>query len=144
MKRVSDILQTKGNDIWSVAPDTTVFDALGLMAKKRIGAVLVLDAGKLAGLFSERDYARKVILVGKSSKDTPVRDIMSSKLVCVRPDQYTADCMRLMTENRIRHLPVTRSDKLLGIVTIGDVVKAIIAEKEEEIEQLHHYITGTA
>ena len=143
MKRVSDILLSKGTDIWSVAPDTSVFDALALMAEKRIGAVLVLEAGKLVGLFSERDYARKVILVGKSSKSTPVRDIMSSKLVCVRPHDLTADCMRLMTENRIRHLPVMRSHELLGIVTIGDIVKAIIAEMEEEIEQLHHYITGT-
>ena len=142
MKRVSDILQAKGHEIWSVTPDTTVFDALRTMADKRIGAVLVIEAGKLVGLFSERDYARKIILVGKSSKDTPVREIMSSKLVCVRPDQFTADCMTLMTENRIRHLPVVHGDKLLGVVTIGDVVKAIIAEKEEEIDQLHSYITG--
>lgn len=142
MKRVSDILQAKGHEIWSVTPDTTVFDALRTMADKRIGAVLVIEAGKLVGLFSERDYARKIILVGKSSKDTPVREIMSSRLVCVRPDQFTADCMTLMTENRIRHLPVVHGDKLLGVVTIGDVVKAIIAEKEEEIDQLHSYITG--
>jgi len=144
MKRVSDILQAKGHEIWSVSPDMTVFDTLQLMAEKRIGAVLVIKAGKLVGLFSERDYARKIILVGKSSKDTPVREIMSSRLVCVQPDQFTADCMTLMTENRIRHLPVTQDENLIGIVTIGDVVKAIIAEKEEEIDQLHHYIAGSA
>jgi len=143
MKRVSDILASKGNEIWSVASDTTVFDALKLMADKRIGAVLVIDKGQLVGLFSERDYARKIILVGKSSKSTPVRDIMSSKLVCVQPDQWTGECMGLMTEHRIRHLPVTAGEDLHGIITIGDVVKAIIAEKEQEIEHLQHYITGS-
>lgn len=143
MKRVSDILSSKGTEIWSVAPDTTVFDALRLMADKRIGAVLVIEKSKLVGLFSERDYARRIILVGKSSKDTPVRDIMSSTLVCVQPGQSTAECMSLMTENRIRHLPVTTGEELHGIITIGDVVKAVIAEKQQEIEHLQHYISGS-
>jgi len=143
MKRVNDILAAKGHEIWSVAPRTSVFDALRLMAEKRIGAVLVLEGGKLVGLFSERDYARKIILVGKSSKETPVSEIMSRELICVEPGQLTGDCMRLMTDNRVRHLPVVSGGALHGIVTIGDVVKAIIAEKEHEIEQLQHYITGT-
>ena len=143
MKRVRDILAAKGYEIWSVSPSTPVFDALALMAEKRIGALLVLEAEKLVGLFSERDYARKIILLGKSSKDTPVSEIMSSNLVCVEPAQLTADCMRLMTNHRVRHLPVVSSGDLRGIITIGDVVKAIIAEKEHEIEQLQHYITGT-
>jgi CBS domain-containing protein len=143
MKRVSDILASKGHEIWSVTPTTSVFDALRLMAEKRIGAVLVLKDGELVGLFSERDYARKIILVGKSSKDTPVSEIMSRELICVEPTQPTAVCIRLMTDNRIRHLPVMGGGKLLGIVTIGDVVKAIIADQEQEIEQLQHYITGT-
>jgi CBS domain-containing protein len=143
MKRVGDILASKGHEIWAVAPGTSVFDALQLMADKRIGAVLVVEGRELVGVFSERDYARKIILLGKSSRQTPVDDIMSRELVCVDPDQLTADCMRLMTENRVRHLPVMSGRELQGIITIGDVVKAIIAEKEEEIEQLQHYITGT-
>jgi len=143
MKRVRDILAAKGYEIWSVTPSTSVFDALALMAEKRIGALLVLEGNKLVGLFSERDYARKIILLGKSSKDTPVSEIMSRDLVCVEPAQLTADCMRLMTNHRVRHLPVVSCGELRGIVTIGDVVKAIIAEKEQEIEQLQHYITGT-
>jgi CBS domain-containing protein len=113
------------------------------MAEKRIGAVLVLENDDLVGLFSERDYARKVILLGKSSKEMPVKEIMSSKVVSVRPDQSIDDCMSLMTDNRIRHLPVVNDGKLHGIITIGDVVKAVIAEKESVIEQLEHYITGT-
>jgi CBS domain-containing protein len=143
MKLVRDLLATKGSDVWSVTPETTVFDALRLMAEKRIGAVLVLENDDLVGLFSERDYARKVILLGKSSKEMPVKEIMSSKVVSVRPDQSIDDCMSLMTDNRIRHLPVVNDGKLHGIITIGDVVKAVIAEKESVIEQLEHYITGT-
>jgi CBS domain-containing protein len=143
MKLVRDLLAVKGNDVWSVTPETKVFDALRLMAEKRVGAVLVLEKDDLVGLFSERDYARKVILLGKSSKETPVKEIMSSKIVSVRPDQTTDECMSLMTDNRIRHLPVMKDGKLHGIITIGDVVKAVIAEKEDVIEQLEHYITGT-
>ena len=143
MEFVSQFLEKKGHDVWWVAPETTVFDALQLMANKKVGALLVLEEDSLVGVFSERDYARKVILKGKSSKDTPVRDIMSTKIVCVAPNQSTEECMSLMTEKRIRHLPVMDGEKLIGIISIGDVVKAVIADREDIIEQLEHYITGT-
>ena len=113
------------------------------MANKNVGALLVLEEDSLVGVFSERDYARKVILKGKSSKDTPVRDIMSTKIVCVAPNQSTEECMSLMTEKRVRHLPVMDGENLIGIISIGDVVKAVIADREDVIEQLEHYITGT-
>jgi len=140
---VSQFLEKKGHDVWWVAPETTVFDALQLMANKKVGALLVLEEDSLVGVFSERDYARKVILKGKSSKDTPVRDIMSTKIVCVAPNQSTEECMSLMTEKRVRHLPVMDGENLIGIISIGDVVKAVIADREDVIEQLEHYITGT-
>ncbi len=143
MEFVSQFLEKKGHDVWWVAPETTVFDALQLMANKKVGALLVLEEDSLVGVFSERDYARKVILKGKSSKDTPVRDIMSTKIVCVAPNQSTEECMSLMTEKRVRHLPVMDGEKLIGIISIGDVVKAVIADREDVIEQLEHYITGT-
>ena len=143
MKLVSQLLTAKGHDVWSIAPDTTVLNALQLMADKKIGALLVLDDDKLVGVFSERDYARKVILKGKASNDTPIRDVMSSNIVCVVPDQTTELCMSLMTEKRVRHLPVVDDDKVIGIISIGDVVKAVIADREDVIEQLEQYITGT-
>ena len=143
MEFVSQFLEKKGHDVWWVAPETTVFDALQLMANKKVGALLVLEEDSLVGVFSERDYARKVILKDKSSKDTPVRDIMSTKIVCVTPNQTTEECMSLMTEKRVRHLPVMDGEKLIGIISIGDVVKAVIADREDIIEQLEHYITGT-
>ena len=143
MEFVSQFLEKKGHDVWWVAPETTVFDALQLMANKKVGALLVLEEDSLVGVFSERDYARKVILKGKSSKDTPVGDIMSTKIVCVAPNQSTEECMSLMTEKRVRHLPVMDGEKLIGIISIGDVVKAVIADREDVIEQLEHYITGT-
>lgn len=143
MEFVSQFLEKKGHDVWWVAPETTVFDALQLMANKKVGALLVLEEDSLVGVFSERDYARKVILKGKSSKDTPVRDIMSTKIVCVTPNQSTEECMSLMTEKRVRHLPVMDGEKLIGIISIGDVVKAVIADREDVIEQLEHYITET-
>ncbi len=143
MEFVSQFLEKKGHDVWWVAPETTVFDALQLMANKKVGALLVLEEDSLVGVFSERDYARKVILKGKSSKDTPVRDIMSTKIVCVAPNQSTEECMSLMTEKRVRHLPVMNGENLIGIISIGDVVKAVIADREDIIEQLEHYITGT-
>ncbi len=143
MKTVGELLQDKGRVLWSVAPDATVYDALKLMADKEIGALLVLDDGRLVGIFSERDYARKVILKGKSSRDVPVKDIMTAKVVCVTPRQTVEECMALMTDKRIRHLPVLENDKVIGVVSIGDVVKAIISEQEFIIEQLEHYISGT-
>ncbi len=143
MKLVSQILEAKGRDVWSVTPDTTVLEALQLMEDRKVGALLVLREDKLAGVFSERDYARKVILKGKSSIDTPVKDIMSSTVVRIALDQSTAECMSLMTEKRVRHLPVMDGKKLVGVVSIGDVVKAVIADQEDVIEELQQYITGT-
>lgn len=140
MKTVQQLLESKRHGVASVAPDTTVLDALKLMAEKEIGAVLVLDGEMLVGIFSERDYARKVVLHGKASKDTPVREIMTEKVVCVRPEQTIEDCMGLMTGKRIRHLPVLQHKKVIGVVSIGDVVKEMLVEKEFVIKQLESYI----
>ncbi|MFQ5847658.1 MAG: CBS domain-containing protein [Candidatus Methylomirabilales bacterium] len=142
MKTVRHILQVKGQALWSVTPDASVYDALNLMADKEVGALLVLEEGRLAGIISERDYARKVILKGKSSLETPVREIMTQKVICVRPEQTIEDCMALMTDKRIRHLPVLGNDEVIGVVSIGDLVKAVIAEKDFMIKQLENYITG--
>ncbi len=142
MKPVREVLRIKGEETWSIAPDAPVYDALKLMAEKNVGVLLVLEGGKLAGILSERDYARKVILKGKSSKDTPVREIMSEKVVCVTPEQSVAECMALMTNKRFRHLPVIEDGKLVGVISIGDVVKVIISEQKFVIEQLEHYIAG--
>ena len=142
MKYVREILEKKGRDIWSVALGSPVFDALRLMSEKNCGAVLVLDREKLVGILSERDYARKVILKGKSSRDTPVEEIMSQWVVYVQPSHTIEECMALMTEKRIRHLPVMNEDQqLLGVISIGDVVKAVLAEHELTIHELEHYIT---
>jgi CBS domain-containing protein len=135
-------LQRKGNKIWSTRPDATVFEALQLMAEKDIGALLVFDSGGLVGIFSERDYARKVILQGKSSRETLVRDIMTPQVICVRPENTIEECMAVMTEKRIRHLPVMDAGQVLGVISIGDAVKSIISEQEFVIEQLTNYITG--
>jgi CBS domain-containing protein len=143
MTTVRDILRTKGTNVWCVAPDDTVYDALTFMAEKNIGAVLVMDGGHLAGILSERDYARKVDLLGKTAKDTPVRAIMTERVVCVRPDETVEECMALMTDKRVRHLPVLEGDRVTGVVSIGDVVKSIISEQGFIIEQLEHYITGS-
>jgi len=142
MKTVRDILKQKGLGLCSVRPDSTVYDALKLMAEKNIGAVLVLDGERPVGILSERDYARQVILKGKTSKDTPVREIMTSKVVFVRPEQSIEECMALMTDKRIRHLPVLEESKLIGVVSIGDIVKAVISEKEFLIAQLENYIAS--
>jgi len=142
MKIVKHILKEKGQRFWSVAPDTLVIDALKLMAEKEVGALLVLDGGKLIGIMSERDYARKVILKGKSSLDTPVREIMTSKVFFIRPAQTVEECMALMTDKHIRHLPVMEGDKVVGVISIGDLVKATIEEKDFLIKQLENYITG--
>jgi CBS domain-containing protein len=144
MRTVHDILQTKGTDVWSVTPDTTVYDALQVMADKNIGAVLVLDqASRVAGVFSERDYARRVALEGRTAHDTRVGDIMSERVFGVHPDQTVEDCMSIMTERHIRHLPVVGADGVVGVVSIGDVVKAMLSHQEFMIEQLEAYITGT-
>ena len=139
---VSDILKEKGHEVLSVTPETSVFEALKLMADKNVGSLLVLKNDELIGLFSERDYARKVILKGKSSKETPVNEIMSSRVVYVRPSQTIEECMALMTDKRVRHLPVFKDKQLVGLISIGDVVKAIISEHEFLIHQLENYITG--
>lgn len=143
MAIVRDMLRTKGFDIWSVTPDTTVYDALKFMADKNIGAVLVMEAGNLVGILSERDYARKVALLGKSAIDTPASEIMTDRVICVRPEESAEQCMALMTEKHVRHLPVFEDEQLLGVISIGDVVKATISEQEFIIEQLEHYIRGT-
>ncbi len=142
MEIVSDILKEKGHEVLSVTPETSVFEALKLMADKNVGSLLVLKNDELIGLFSERDYARKVILKGKSSKETPVNEIMSSRVVYVRPSQTIEECMALMTVKRVRHLPVFKDKQLVGLISIGDVVKAIISEHEFLIHQLENYITG--
>jgi len=138
---VAVILDNKNGRIWSTSPDTIVYDAIELMAEKSIGALPVLSEGKLVGIISERDYARKIILHGRSSKETRVAEIMSSP-VTVTP-QFTVDeCMRLVTHHRTRHLPVLEGDRLVGVISIGDLVNAIIAAQAHTIDQLHTYITG--
>jgi CBS domain-containing protein len=143
MTIVSQILQGKGNQIWSVSPDATVYETLELMAEKNIGAVLVLEDDQSSGIFSERDYARKVILQGKSSRQTPIVEVMSSPVISVRPGLSVDKCMRLMTDRKFRHLPVvTDEGQLVGIISIGDVVNALINEQEIIINHLEDYITG--
>jgi len=141
-KTVAAILRSKGYDIYYVSPDATVFEALKIMADNGVGALLVLDGEKLIGIMSERDYARKVILLGKSSREAKVREIMSDKVFYVQPHRTADECMALMINKRIRHLPVIDDGKLKGVISIGDVVKAVIDEKEFVIEQLEEYISG--
>jgi CBS domain-containing protein len=140
MKTIKEILEGKSQSVLSISPEASVLDALKLMSDKEVGALVVLEGERLAGIFSERDYARKVILHGKASKDTPVREIMTQKVVCVRPDQSVEDCMALMTDKRIRHLPVLQDNRVIGVISIGDVVKEVISEQRFIIEQLEHYI----
>ncbi len=142
MNTIRQLLQTKGHDMWSARPDTSVYDALQLMDEHSIGALLVFDGDDLVGIFSERDYARKVVLKGKTSRGTNIGEIMSRRVSCVRTDQTVEECIALMTDNRIRHLPVLEDEKLVGVISIGDVVKAVISEQEFVIEQLENYITG--
>jgi CBS domain-containing protein len=142
MKTVADILKTKGREVWTITPETIVFDALKTMADKNVGALVVIDGATVAGILSERDYARKVILHGKSSRELRAKEIMSTKVYSVSFDQNIEDCMALFTNKRVRHLPVLQNDELIGIISIGDVVKAVIAEQEYTIKHLENYITG--
>jgi CBS domain-containing protein len=142
MRTVERLLEVKGYDIWSITPDASVYEAVKLMADKAIGALLVLESGTLVGIISERDCTRRVILKERAPKDTLVREIMTSDVITVRPGQTVEECMALVTTKRIRHLPVLADDRLMGIVSIGDLVKDIISEKEFMIQQLENYIKG--
>ncbi len=143
MKTAASILRTKPHQtVHSTTPETSVFDAMKLMADHDIGALLVMAGDEVVGLVSERDYARKIALLSRSSRETPVREIMSSPVLCVRADRNSDECMALMTENRVRHLPVMDSGKLVGLISIGDLVKDIISEQQFVIHQLELYITG--
>jgi len=139
---VTHLLREKGSRIWSIKPDATVYEAIELMAAKNIGALPVVDGGKLLGIVSERDYTRKVILRGKSSKETAVGEIMTHRLTAVDPDTPIEECLRLMTERRVRHLPVLQNDELVGILSIGDLVKWIIPAQHAAIDQLTKYVFG--
>ena len=142
MKLVRELLADKGSEVWRIGPEASVYQALEQIADKDIGALLVMDDDRVAGLITERDYARKVVLAGRSSRDTPVRDVMSAQVLTVRPDQTVEDCMTLMTGRRVRHLPVMDGERLCGLVSIGDLVKALIAEQQHIIDQLETYISG--
>ena len=139
---VRDVLKGKGHDVYSIGPNASVFDALTLMADKNIGAVLVVEAGRTLGIFTERDYSRQVVLKGRASKDTPVRDVMTTRVVYVTPGSGMDDCMALMTSKRCRHLPVVEAGQLVGVLSVGDVVKAVISDKQFTIKQLENYITS--
>ena len=142
MHTVKELLREKGNQIWTIGPQATVYDALELMAAKNIGCVVVLEEGNVAGIFTERDYARKVALKGRSSKTTKVGDLMITDVLYVGPDDTIEDCMALMTDKRLRHLPVMENGKLAGVVSIGDIVKVVISNREFTIRELERYITG--
>lgn len=136
------LLAGKGGDVWSISPGATVFEAIQLMAEKNVGALLVVENGKLVGILSERDYTRKVVLKGKSSRETPVRDIISANPVVVSPGDKVVDCMRLMTQKRVRHLPVLDGEKIVGVVSIGDLVNWTISTQSATIDQLQKYLNG--
>jgi CBS domain-containing protein len=143
MKTVKHILESKGSEVHTIGPEDTVLAALERMAEQGIGALVVTEAsGRILGLLSERDYARKVILLGRHSKDTPARDIMTTEVICVSPEQSVDTCMGLMTQKHIRHLPVVSEDRLVGLISIGDVVKAVIDVQQFAIKELQHYIMG--
>jgi CBS domain-containing protein len=142
MITVRDVLEAKGREVWAVSPRNSVFEALEMMAQRRAGALMVVEGGSLVGVISERDYARKVVLAGKNSRETVVGDIMTSKVYYVSPDHRIEECMALMTDKSVRHLPVLDDGRLAGVVSIGDVVKAVISQQEFIIEQLEHFITG--
>ena len=140
--QIREILHTKGNAVWTIPPEATVFEAIQMMADKNVGALLVTAEHKLIGIISERDYSRKVVLKGRSSKETPVREILSGHIIFVTPDHTVEDCMRLMTEHRVRHLPVLEGERIAGVVSIGDLVNWIIGAQNSAIHQLETYITG--
>ena len=140
---VEAILKQKPGDLWKIPPEQSVYEAISVMADKQIGALMVISEGALVGMLSERDYARKVILQGRSSKDTPVSEIMTSPVIYVTPANTLDECMALMTAHRIRHLPVMRGQDVVGVVSIGDLVKRIMSSQEETIRHLEHYISGT-
>lgn len=143
MRTVTELLKSKSDaTVYTISPTASVYDALKLMADKSVGALLVMEGEKVVGIITERDYARKVILMSRSSKETQVRDIMTPEVMYVRPDQTNEDCMALMTENRLRHLPVMDGGQLVGLISIGDLVKDIISEQKFIIQQLQHYISG--
>jgi len=142
MRKVRDILETKGYEVWSIEPGALVYDAMKLMADKGVGALVVMESARLVGIISERDYARKIILQGRSSRTTEVREIMTSRVVYAEPERNIEESMALMTDKRIRHLPVVEAGQVCGVISIGDLVKAIIAEQKFIIEQLERYISG--
>src|SRR5262245_49482772 len=139
---IRDVLKRKGHEVWSIHPDHSVYHAIEMMADKHVGALLIVVDDKLIGIVSERDYARKVVLKGRSSKETRVEEIMTSSVICVEPRYAVDECMRIMTDNRIRHLPVVENEKVVGIVSIGDLVNWIISAQHQTIQQLQDYITG--
>ena len=143
MKTVRQVLGAKGHTVFTIGPDATVYEALQQLAAHDVGALVVTEEGEVVGLVSERDCARRLVLLGRLSKETPVREIMTKEVICVGSKQTVDGCMALMTEKRVRHLPVLENGQLAGIISIGDVVKAIIEDREATIEQLEHYIKGT-
>ena len=140
MRMVRQILEEKGSEVITIEPGASVYSAIEIMAENGIGALMVMEGNRPVGLISERDYARKVILKGRSSRDTEIREVMTTPVFCVRPDQTVEECMALMTDKRVRHLPVIEDDRIVGIVSIGDLVKSIISDQKFIIEQLEHYI----
>ena len=142
MHTLRQLLGSKTPEVYAVAPGDSVIDAIRLMAEKGVGAVLVMDGARLAGIVSERDYARKIVLQGRSSKDTPVRDIMTAEVITVRPEDSSDHCMQVVTDKRIRHLPVMHGGDVVGVLSIGDLVRAVIEEQKQELDQLQRYIAG--
>jgi len=142
MQTVRQLLETHTGGTVTIAPDATVLDALRLMAERNVGSVVVMDGERIAGIVTERDYARKVVLEGRQSSDTPVRDVMTTGVTCVTPDRTVAGCMSLMTDGHFRHLPVLENERLIGIISIGDLVRSTIDDQKRTIDELTHYING--